>query len=170
MMDWLAGVYINSLNIIHYMHDKYSYERIEMALHDTNIIRTMATGIAGLSVAADSLSAIKYAQVKPIRNEEGLVTDFEIEGDFPKYGNNDSRVDDIAVDLVERFMTKLRSHKTYRDSEHTMSVLTITSNVVYGKKQVTHQTVVKLANHLHQVQTQCMVEIKRCIIFIKFCC
>lgn len=134
MMDWLAGVYINSLNVIHYMHDKYSYERIEMALHDTEIVRTMATGIAGLSVAADSLSAIKYAQVKPIRNEEGLVVDFEIEGDFPKYGNNDDRVDDIAVDLVERFMTKLRSHKTYRDSEHTMSVLTITSNVVYGKK------------------------------------
>ncbi|PAG75520.1 formate acetyltransferase, partial [Staphylococcus aureus] len=124
MMDWLAGVYINSLNVIHYMHDKYSYERIEMALHDTEIVRTMATGIAGLSVAADSLSAIKYAQVKPIRNEEGLVVDFEIEGDFPKYGNNDDRVDDIAVDLVERFMTKLRSHKTYRDSEHTMSVLT----------------------------------------------
>ncbi|OLN74437.1 formate acetyltransferase, partial [Staphylococcus aureus] len=120
MMDWLAGVYINSLNVIHYMHDKYSYERIEMALHDTEIVRTMATGIAGLSVAADSLSAIKYAQVKPIRNEEGLVVDFEIEGDFPKYGNNDDRVDDIAVDLVERFMTKLRSHKTYRDSEHTM--------------------------------------------------
>lgn len=134
MMDWLAGVYINSLNVIHYMHDKYSYERIEMALHDTNIIRTMATGIAGLSVAADSLSAIKYAQVTPIRDENGLVIDFEINGDFPKYGNNDTRVDDIAVDLVERFMTKLRSHKTYRNSEHTMSVLTITSNVVYGKK------------------------------------
>ncbi|WP_426451065.1 formate C-acetyltransferase [Staphylococcus xylosus] len=134
MMDWLAGVYINSLNVIHYMHDKYSYERIEMALHDTNIIRTMATGIAGLSVAADSLSAIKYAQVTPIRDENGLVIDFEINGEFPKYGNNDARVDDIAVDLVERFMTKLRSHKTYRDSEHTMSVLTITSNVVYGKK------------------------------------
>lgn len=100
MMDWLAGVYINSLNVIHYMHDKYSYERIEMALHDTEIVRTMATGIAGLSVAADSLSAIKYAQVKPIRNEEGLVVDFEIEGDFPKYGNNDDRVDDIAVDLM----------------------------------------------------------------------
>lgn len=134
MMDWLAGVYINSLNVIHYMHDKYSYERIEMALHDTNIIRTMATGIAGLSVAADSLSAIKYAKVKPIRDENGVVTDFEIEGDFPKYGNNDARVDDLAIDLVERFMTKLRSHKTYRNSEHTMSVLTITSNVVYGKK------------------------------------
>ena len=134
MMTWLAKVYVNALNIIHYMHDKYSYERIEMALHDTNIIRTMATGIAGLSVAADSLSAIKYAKVKPIRDENGVVTDFEIEGDFPKYGNNDARVDDLAIDLVERFMTKLRSHKTYRNSEHTMSVLTITSNVVYGKK------------------------------------
>ena len=126
MMDWLAGVYINSLNVIHYMHDKYSYERIEMALHDTEIVRTMATGIAGLSVAADSLSAIKYAQVKPIRNEEGLVVDFEIEGDFLNTVTM-TTVDDIAVDLVERFMTKLRSHKTYRDSEHTMSVLTITS-------------------------------------------
>ena len=107
-------------------------------------------------------------QVKPIRNEEGLVTDFEIEGDFPKYGNNDSRVDEIAVDLVERFMTKLRSHKTYRNSEHTMSVLTITSNVVYGKKTGTHQMDVKLANHLHLAQTQCMVVTKRCIIFTKF--
>ncbi|MCH4985250.1 formate C-acetyltransferase [Macrococcoides goetzii] len=134
MMEWLAGVYINSLNVIHYMHDKYSYERIEMALHDTEIIRTMATGIAGLSVAADSLSAIKYAKVKTIRNEEGLVVDFETEGEFPQYGNNDARVDDIAVQLVESFMGKLRKHKTYRDSEHTMSVLTITSNVVYGKK------------------------------------
>ncbi|TDL37589.1 formate C-acetyltransferase [Macrococcoides bohemicum] len=134
MMEWLAGVYINSLNVIHYMHDKYSYERIEMALHDTEIIRTMATGIAGLSVAADSLSAIKYANVKTIRNEDGLVVDFETEGDFPQYGNNDARVDDIAVQLVESFMGKLRKHKTYRDSEHTMSVLTITSNVVYGKK------------------------------------
>lgn len=134
MMEWLAGVYINSLNVIHYMHDKYSYERIEMALHDTEIIRTMATGIAGLSVAADSLSAIKYAKVKTIRDENGLVVDFETEGEFPQYGNNDPRVDDIAVQLVESFMGKLRKHKTYRDSEHTMSVLTITSNVVYGKK------------------------------------
>ncbi|NAM82168.1 formate C-acetyltransferase, partial [Staphylococcus epidermidis] len=134
MMEWLAGVYINSLNIIHYMHDKYSYERIEMALHDTDVHRTMATGIAGLSVAADSLSAIKYGQVKTIRNEEGLVVDFDTTGDFPKYGNNDSRVDDIAIELVKSFMKKLRKHKTYRDSEHTMSVLTITSNVVYGKK------------------------------------
>ncbi|AVO01271.1 formate acetyltransferase [Staphylococcus simulans] len=134
MMEWLAGVYINSLNIIHYMHDKYSYERIEMALHDTDVMRTMATGIAGLSVAADSLSAIKYGEVRAIRNENGLAVDFETTGDFPKYGNNDKRVDDIAVELVKSFMKKLRKHKTYRDSEHTMSVLTITSNVVYGKK------------------------------------
>ncbi|MGS3949889.1 formate C-acetyltransferase [Staphylococcus pseudintermedius] len=134
MMEWLAGVYINSLNVIHYMHDKYSYERIEMALHDTDVHRTMATGIAGLSVAADSLSAIKYGQVRTIRDENGLVVDFETTGDYPKYGNNDPRVDDIAVQLVESFMKKLRKHQTYRNSEHTMSVLIITSNVVYGKK------------------------------------
>lgn len=134
MMDWLAGLYINTLNIIHYMHDKYSYERLEMALHDANILRTMATGIAGLSVTADSLSAIKYATVKAIRDGNGIVVDFETAGDFPKYGNNDDRVDSIAVDIVERFMKKLRKHQTYRDSLHTMSILTITSNVVYGKK------------------------------------
>ncbi len=133
-MDWLAGLYINTLNIIHYMHDKYCYESIEMALHDTKIIRTMATGIAGLSVVADSLSAIKYAKVKPIRDENGIVVDFEVEGDFPKYGNNDDRVDSIAVELVKSFMKKLRKNKTYRDSIQTMSILTITSNVVYGKK------------------------------------
>lgn len=134
MMEWLAELYINTLNVIHYMHDKYSYERIEMALHDTKILRTMATGIAGLSVVADSLSAIKYAKVTPIRDENGIAVDFEVEGDFPKYGNNDDRVDSIAVDLVKRFMTKLRKHSTYRNSVHTMSILTITSNVVYGKK------------------------------------
>lgn len=133
-MEWLAGLYINTLNAIHYMHDKYSYERVEMALHDSEIVRTMATGIAGLSVTADSLSAIKHAKVKVIRDENGLAIDFETEGDFPKYGNNDDAVDAIAVDLVERFMIKLKKHKTYRDSEHTLSVLTITSNVVYGKK------------------------------------
>ncbi|MCY8953378.1 formate C-acetyltransferase [Bacillus cereus] len=133
-MEWLAGLYLNTLNVIHYMHDKYSYERIEMALHDTNVLRTMATGIAGLSVVADSLSAIKYAKVKPIRDENGIAVDFEIEGDFPKYGNNDNRVDEIAVNLVKTFMNKLRKHKTYRNSVHTMSILTITSNVVYGKK------------------------------------
>ncbi|MCA1032172.1 formate C-acetyltransferase [Bacillus timonensis] len=134
VMDWLAELYINTLNIIHYMHDKYSYERIEMALHDSTILRTMATGIAGLSVVADSLSAIKYAKVKTIRDENGLVIDYEIEGDFPKYGNNDERVDQLAVDLVKKFMTKLKKHQTYRNSLHTMSILTITSNVVYGKK------------------------------------
>ncbi|WP_374721163.1 formate C-acetyltransferase [Peribacillus tepidiphilus] len=134
VMEWLAGLYINTLNIIHYMHDKYCYERIEMALHDTEIIRTMATGIAGLSVVADSLSAIKYAQVKAIRDENGIAVDFETTGDFPKYGNNDDRVDSIAVELVEKFMTKLKKHATYRNSIHTMSILTITSNVVYGKK------------------------------------
>lgn len=134
MMEWLADLYINTLNIIHYMHDKYSYERIEMALHDSEILRTMATGFAGLSVAADSLSAIKYATVKAVRDENGIVVDFITEGDFPKYGNNDDRVDSIAVDLVERFMKKLRKHQTYRNSRHTMSILTITSNVVYGKK------------------------------------
>jgi formate C-acetyltransferase len=134
MMEWLAGLYINTLNIIHYMHDKYSYERIEMALHDTEILRTMATGIAGLSVVADSLSAIKYATVKVIRDENGLAVDFETEGDFPKYGNNDDRVDSIAVELVKTFMNKLKKHPTHRGSVHTMSILTITSNVVYGKK------------------------------------
>jgi formate C-acetyltransferase len=116
------------------MHDKYSYERIEMALHDRDILRTMACGIAGLSVAADSLSAIKYAKVKPVRNEQGIAVDFEIEGDFPCYGNNDDRVDGIAVELVEAFMSMIRKHKAYRDAMPTQSVLTITSNVVYGKK------------------------------------
>lgn len=134
VLDWLAGLYINTLNCIHYMHDKYSYERIEMALHDLNVKRTMATGIAGLSVCADSLSAIKHSKVKTIRDENGIVVDFEIEGDYPKYGNNDDRVDDIAIQLVESFMAKVRKHKTYRDAIHTTSVLTITSNVVYGKK------------------------------------
>lgn len=134
MCDWLANLYINTLNIIHYMHDKYSYERIEMALHDEEILRTMAGGIAGLSVVADSLSAIKNAKVKPIRNEAGLAVDFEIEGDYPKYGNNDPVVDEIAADVVSSFMRKLRRQKTYRNSLQTLSVLTITSNVVYGKK------------------------------------
>ena len=133
MMDWVAKTYIDALNIIHYMHDKYSYEAIEMALHDKDILRTMACGIAGLSVVADSLSAIQYAKVKPIRNEEGLVVDYEIEGDFPKYGNDDDRVDSIAVDVIKSFMTKLKKQPTYRNSKPTMSILTITSNVVYGK-------------------------------------
>jgi formate C-acetyltransferase len=132
-MDWLARVYVNAMNCIHYMHDKYAYERIEMALHDYNPLRTMAFGIAGLSVVADSLAAIKYAQVQPVRDERGLVVDYVISGAFPTYGNNDDQVDQFAVDLVERFMAKLRQHPTYRNATHTQSVLTITSNVVYGK-------------------------------------
>lgn len=134
VMEWLAKLYVNTLNVIHYMHDKYSYERLEMALHDREIVRTMATGIAGLSVVADSLSAIKYAKVRPIRNENGIAVDFEIEGEYPQYGNNDERVDEIAVQLTETFMNKIRKHETYRGAVPTMSVLTITSNVVYGKK------------------------------------
>jgi formate C-acetyltransferase len=134
MMAWLAKAYINTLNVIHYMHDKYCYERIEMALHDRDIVRTMACGIAGLSVVADALSAIKYAKVKVLRNETGLAVDYEITGDFPKYGNNDNQVDEIAVDLVTKFMNELRQHPTYRQATPTQSVLTITSNVVYGKK------------------------------------
>ncbi|WP_033826719.1 formate C-acetyltransferase [Bacillus andreraoultii] len=134
MLDWLCELYVNTLNVIHYMHDKYSYERIEMALHDREVLRTMACGIAGLSVAADSLSAIKYAKVKTIRDENGLAVDYEIEGDFPKYGNNDDRVDQIAVWIVKEVMRKIRKHHTYRNAVPTQSVLTITSNVVYGKK------------------------------------
>ena len=133
MMDWLATVYVSAMNVIHYMHDKYAYERIEMALHDYAPFRTMAFGIAGLSVVADSLSAIKHAKVKAIRDETGLVVDYETEGDFPVYGNNDNRVDHLATWLVSTFMNKLRKHPTYRHAQHTQSVLTITSNVVYGK-------------------------------------
>ncbi|CAI0952373.1 Formate acetyltransferase 1 [Serratia fonticola] len=133
-MDWLAKQYVTSLNIIHYMHDKYSYEAALMALHDRDVYRTMACGIAGLSVAADSLSAIKYAKVSTIRDEDGLAVDFKIEGEYPQFGNNDSRVDDIACDLVERFMKKIQKLRTYRNAVPTQSVLTITSNVVYGKK------------------------------------
>lgn len=134
MMRWLAELYVNTLNIIHYMHDKYAYEAIEMALHDHNVRRFFATGIAGLSVVADSLSAIKYAKVKTVRDENGIVVDYEIEGDFPKYGNNDDRVDLIATELVKKFMTMIKEHQTYRHGIPTMSILTITSNVVYGKK------------------------------------
>ena len=133
MMDYVAKIYIKALNAIHYMHDKYCYEAIEMALHDREIIRTMACGIAGLSVVADSLSAIKYAKVKVIRDESGLAVDYKVEGDFPKFGNDDDRVDQIAVDITKNFMNKLRKHQTYRHSKHTLSILTITSNVVYGK-------------------------------------
>ena len=134
VLDWLSHLYINTLNIIHYMHDKYAYEKLQMALHDKDILRTSACGIAGLSVVADSLSAIKHSKVKVIRNENGLAIDYEIEGEYPAFGNNDDRVDQIAKDIVTRFMNKLRKHKTYRDSIPTLSVLTITSNVVYGKK------------------------------------
>ena len=133
MMDYVAKIYIKALNAIHYMHDKYSYEAIEMALHDKDIIRTMACGIAGLSVVADSLSAIKFAKVKVIRDENNLAIDYQVEGDFPKFGNDDDRVDEIAVNIVKRFLTKLKKHQTYRNSIHTLSILTITSNVVYGK-------------------------------------
>ena len=133
MMDYVAKIYIKALNAIHYMHDKYSYEAIEMALHDREILRTMACGIAGLSVVADSLSAIKYAKVKVIRDENGLAVDYVVEGDYPKFGNDDDAVDQIAVNIVKTFMNKLRKHQTYRNSKHTLSILTITSNVVYGK-------------------------------------
>ena len=133
MMDYVAKIYIKALNAIHYMHDKYSYEAIEMALHDKDIIRTMACGVAGLSVVADSLSAIKYAKVKVIRDETGLAVDYQIEGEYPQFGNDDDRVDNIAVEVVRRFLNKLKKHPTYRDSKHTLSILTITSNVVYGK-------------------------------------
>ena len=133
MMDYVTRIYIKALNTIHYMHDKYCYEKLEMALHDTKILRTMACGIAGLSVVADSLSAMKYAKVKVIRNEDGLAVDYEVEGDYPKFGNDDDRVDQIAVELVRVFIKKLRKHQTYRNAKTTLSILTITSNVVYGK-------------------------------------
>ena len=134
MMKWLADLYVNTLNLIHYMHDKYSYEALELALHDTNVGRFFATGIAGLSCAADALSAIKYAKVYPIRNEDGIVVDYRIEGDFPKYGNDDDRADELAVWVLKTFMKEVKSHYTYRNSIPTTSILTITSNVVYGKK------------------------------------
>ncbi len=134
MMDWLCGLYVNTMNIIHYMHDKYAYEKLQMALHDTEVERFMAFGIAGLSVVADSLSAIRYSKVTPIKDDRGLIIDFILEGEYPAYGNNDDRVDSIAQNLVHEFMTKLKSHPAYRQSIHTLSILTITSNVVYGKK------------------------------------
>ncbi|AYD40892.1 formate C-acetyltransferase [Clostridium fermenticellae] len=134
VLKYVANLYVNTLNVIHYMHDKYAYEAGLMALHDTDVHRFLACGVAGLSVAADSLSAIKYAKVKPIRNEDGIAIDFEVQGDFPKYGNDDDRVDDIAVEIVSKFIDELRKNKTYRNAEHTLSALTITSNVMYGKK------------------------------------
>jgi formate C-acetyltransferase len=133
MLDWLAETYVHALNVIHYMHDKYAYERLEMALHDRDVLRTLACGVAGLSVAADSLSAIRYAQVRPVRNDTGLIVDYRLDGDFPAYGNDDDRADTLATQLVETFMAKVRRHPTYRNAVHTQSVLTITSNVVYGR-------------------------------------
>lgn len=132
--EWLAALYVNTLNMIHFMHDKYCYEKLEMAMHDEDVLRTMACGVAGLSVVTDSLSAIKYAKVYPIRNEQGIAVDFRVEGDFPSFGNNDPRADDLAQDVVRKFMTRLRRQRTYRNAKPTMSILTITSNVVYGKK------------------------------------
>jgi formate C-acetyltransferase len=134
MMSWLVGLYVNTLNVIHYMHDKYSYESLEMSLHDNEVHRFFATGIAGFSCAVDALSAIKYAKVKVIRNQNGLATDYIIEGQYPQYGNNDDKVDNIGVDLLKMYIKKLKSNKTYRESEATTSILTITSNVVYGQK------------------------------------
>ena len=159
MMKWLSGVYVNALNIIHYMHDKYSYERIQMALHDAHVKRWFATGVAGLSVVADSLSAMKYAKVKVIRDEDGLAVDYEVEGDFPKYGNDDDRVDSLAVMIVDKFMGYLRQHYTYRDSIPTQSILTITSNVNMVRIQVTHLTEEKLDSHSLQVLTHFTEEI-----------
>ena len=134
MLDKVAKIYVDAMNIIHYMHDKYAYEASQMALHDTDPEKLMAFGIAGLSVAVDSLSAIKFAKVKPLRDKDGIIVDFDIDGDYPKYGNNNDEVDSIAVKLVEKFYDKLKTHKLYKNAKHTLSILTITSNVVYGKK------------------------------------
>ncbi len=160
-MDWLAKQYVTALNIIHYMHDKYSYEASLMALHDRDVYRTMACDIAGLSVAADSLSTIKYAKVKPVRDETGLTVDFEIDGEYQKFGNNDARVDDLACDLVERFMKKIQKLATYRNAVPTQSVLTITSNVVYGKKIGNTPDGRRAGAPLVQAQTQCMAATRK---------
>jgi formate C-acetyltransferase len=155
MMDWLAGVYVNAMNIIHYMHDKYAYERIEMALHDYAPLRTMAFGMAGLSVVADSLSAIKHARVQVVRDDRGLVTDYRTEGDFPVFGNNDNRVDHLAAWVVSAFMTRLRKHPTYRNALHTQSILTITSNVVYGKATGNTPTAAAMESLSRRAPTRC---------------
>ena len=159
MMDWLAGVYVNAMNVIHYMHDKYAYERIEMALHDYAPLRTMAFGMAGLSVVADSLSAIRYARVRVIRDETGLVTDYQTEGEFPQFGNNDNRVDQLATWVVSTFMNKLRKYPTYRNALHTQSILTITSNVVYGKAPATLPTAGAAVSRSRRARIQCMAGI-----------
>ena len=153
MMDWLVDIYVNTLNLIQYMHDKYYYEAAELALMDTDLKRTFATGIAGFSHVIDSLSAIKYAKVKVVRDESGLAKDFEIEGEFPKYGNDDDRADEIGVWLLKTFMDKLKKHHTYRDSEPTTSILTITSNVVYGKATGAMPDGRKRTSHSHLEQT-----------------
>jgi formate C-acetyltransferase len=160
LLDWLAERYVNTMNVIHYMHDKYHYESSEMALHDEFVNRYMAFGAAGLSVVADSLSAIKYAQVKPVWNDKGVAEDFEITGDFPKYGNDDDRVDEIAIKVVEEFISVLKKYETYRESEHTLSILTITSNVVMVALLVLHLTAESLVSLLHPVLTQCTGEMK----------
>ena len=154
MMRWLAKVYVNALKIIHYMHDKYAYEAFEMALHDGSVERIRATGIAGLSIVADSLAAIRDTKVKVIRDERGLAVGFEREGDYVPFGNNDDRTDSIAVDITEKFMEYLRQHQTYRNATPTQSILTITSNVVYGKKQVQLPTVAKVVRRLLRVRTR----------------
>ena len=160
-IDTSSVQYVTALNIIHYSHDRYSYEASLMALMDRDVHHTMACGIAGLSIVADSLAAIKYATVKPVRDEDGIAVDFEIEGDYPKFGNNDARVDDIACDLVERFMKKIQKMHTYREAVPNQSILTITSNVVYGKKPVIRQMAVAQVCLLALVQTQCTVVMKK---------
>lgn len=154
MMEWLAGIYVNTLNLIHYMHDKYFYEAAELALIDTDVRRTFATGIAGFSHVVDSLCAIKYAKVKPIRNDKGVAVDFEVEGDFPHYGNDDERADELAVWLLRTFIEKVRHYPTYRHSEPTTSILTITSNVVYGKATGRFPTAERRANRSRPARTR----------------
>lgn len=160
VLSKVAKLYANTMNVIHYMHDKYAYESVMMALHDTNVNHLMAYGVAGLSVVVDSLSAIKYAKVKPIRDENGISIDFIIEGDYPKFGNDDDKVDEIAKDVLNYFYNELKKVKTYKNAKPTMSILTITSNIVYGKVQEVHQMVERKVSLLHLEQIQCMKEIK----------